>query len=122
MPCCCSVHLDGGEQTSTVLKGLRPHAGHVIYVIGPNSDSGGDLFREKLLAFAGEHPHIRYFPSIPDDQFLFLLGYIDLMISSSSAIIEAADNVVSVPFDADRIEHTIALQLNRGRLPGLRNP
>ncbi|MBU7314121.1 hypothetical protein [Paenibacillus oleatilyticus] len=80
------------------------------------------MFREKLLAFAGEHPHIRYFPSIPDDQFLFLLGYIDLMISNSSAIIEAADNVVSVPFDADRIEHTIALQLNRGRLPRLRNP
>lgn len=130
------------EQISTVLKGLSPHAGHAIYVIGPNSDSGGDLFREKLLAFAGEHSHIRYFPSIPDDQFLFLLRHVDLMIgNSSSAIIEApffglpainignrqhgreaADNVVSVPFDAARIEQTIATQLNRGRLPGLRNP
>ncbi|MCP1306868.1 UDP-N-acetylglucosamine 2-epimerase [Paenibacillus tyrfis] len=130
------------EQISTVLKGLSPHAGHANYVIGPNSDSGGDLFREKLLAFAGEHSHIRYYPSIPDDQFLFLLGHVDLMIgNSSSAIIEspffglpainignrqhgreAADNVVSVPFDAARIEQTIATQLNRGRLPGLRNP
>nr|WP_325073158.1 UDP-N-acetylglucosamine 2-epimerase [Paenibacillus elgii] len=71
-----------------------------------------------------------------------MLGHVDLMIgNSSSAIIEApffglpainignrqhgreaADNVVSIPFDAARIEQAIATQLSRGRLPGLRNP
>ncbi|WP_010493916.1 UDP-N-acetylglucosamine 2-epimerase [Paenibacillus elgii] len=71
-----------------------------------------------------------------------MLGHVDLMIgNSSSAIIEApffglpainignrqhgreaVDNMVSVPFDASRIEQAIATQLSRRRLPGLRNP
>ncbi|NEW08510.1 UDP-N-acetylglucosamine 2-epimerase (hydrolyzing) [Paenibacillus sp. SYP-B3998] len=125
--------LNYEEQINSVLNALRPYACESdIYVIGPNSDSGGSLFREKLLAFVNEHPLARYIPSIPDDQFLFLMSNVDLMIgNSSSAIIESpffhltainignrqqgresADNVISIPFDTVAIQQAIHLQLN----------
>ncbi|MGG1664118.1 UDP-N-acetylglucosamine 2-epimerase [Brevibacillus sp. NRS-1366] len=130
------------SQIGAVLEALGEIGDGGIIIIGPNSDAGGDLFRERLLAYAGQGRHCHYFSSIPVEEYLFLLSQADVMIgNSSSGIIEApffglpfvnvgdrqkgrdqGDNVVNVPYQADVIREAICLSLKESNRKKGKNP
>ena len=78
------------EQINPVLAAIDQLNDILLILIGPNSDAGGDLFREKMLEFASKKKNACYFSSIPSEDYLYLLSQANLLIgNSSSGIIEA---------------------------------
>lgn len=142
------IHPDSKEpvsyakQISSVRQALEAFSTVDFFIIGPNSDSGGDLFRRQLIDFSQNRPHSHYFSSIPDDEFLFLLDNMDLFVgNSSSGILEApffhlpflsvgnrqnrreqADNVIGVPYDENSIRTEVERLLQTPRTPVRFNP
>jgi GDP/UDP-N,N'-diacetylbacillosamine 2-epimerase (hydrolysing) len=128
-----AMHPDSKErlsftrQISEVLVALSGRSDTDILVIGSNSDAGGEIFRKHVLHFVEENEHTTYYPSIPSDEYLFLLSQVDLLVgNSSSGIIEApffqlpfinvglrqnnrehAGNVVNVDYDRELIRASI---------------
>lgn len=91
-----AMHPDSKERTpfvaqiDSVLNALRGFTQTECIVIGPNSDAGGEAFKERLLGFVQESPLRRYYASVPSSDYLFLLSKVDLLVgNSSSGIIEA---------------------------------
>jgi UDP-hydrolysing UDP-N-acetyl-D-glucosamine 2-epimerase len=143
-----AMHPDSKEllpydlQITAVLDAIKTLSHRRLFVIGPNSDSGGGLFREKLLRFVREHQHSYYYSSIPDDEYLFLLSQMDVFIgNSSSGILEApffhvpfisignrqnkrekAENVITVPYDSILIRESIDRQLEKAEKVKVTNP
>lgn len=130
------------NQIGVVLEAVRELGDVKIMMIGPNSDAGGDLFRDRMLSFAAQRSHCCYFSSVPADEYLFLLSQVDLMIgNSSSGIIEApffrlpflnvggrqegrdqGDNVVNVPYQEDAIREATRRILLEGKKKECQNP
>lgn len=131
------------QQIDTVLNALKNYVQHQIIIIGPNSDAGGDLFREKLLAFTYQNPlTVHYYSSIPSDHYLFLLSQVDVLIgNSSSGIVEApffqlpvinignrqknrvqGDNVLNIEFNQEEVKNALFKALTTPEKPFNKNP
>ncbi|EGK12911.1 UDP-N-acetylglucosamine 2-epimerase [Kroppenstedtia eburnea] len=115
------------QQIEVVLKALERYSEINLIFIGPNSDAGGDIFREYMQSYCKQSKWCSYHASIPSDEYLFLLSQVDLLIgNSSSGIIEApffhlpfinvgnrqqdrthGDNVYHVPYRANKIKAKI---------------
>jgi len=143
-----AIHPDSKEalpftqQIEPLASALRRLEAMDKIIIGPNSDAGGEVFRNKLEELVDTCPHTTYFPSIPADEYLFLLKRVDLLIgNSSSGIIEApffnlpslnignrqhrreqGDNVVNVNYDEEEIFAMIKQLVNTPRKKASKNP
>ncbi|WP_028609956.1 UDP-N-acetylglucosamine 2-epimerase [Paenibacillus harenae] len=143
-----AMHPDSKEslsfeaQIDPVLLALRSLQTARILVIGPNSDAGGEIFKEKLQRFVEESPLRRYYASVPSRDYLFLLAHADMLVgNSSSGIIEApffrlpfvnigarqkdrvhASNVTHVDYDEDGIRAAVTASLHADRNANADNP
>lgn len=78
------------KQIDSVLMAICALPQVQVLMIGANSDAGGQIFNKRLLHFASTHPNSSFFPSVPSDEYLYLLSKVDCLIgNSSSGIIEA---------------------------------
>ncbi|MCA0754941.1 UDP-N-acetylglucosamine 2-epimerase (hydrolyzing) [Paenibacillus sp. N4] len=143
-----AMHPDSKERTpfetqiDSVLNALRSFAKTQFLVIGPNSDAGGEVFKERLQDFVQESPLRRYYASVPSSDYLFLLSKADLLVgNSSSGIIEApffqlpfvnvgarqrnrthAANVIHVDYNEADIQEAVSVSLAASRKSITANP
>ncbi len=111
------MHPDSKEfisfknQIGVVLDAFKEIRDIHLSVIGPNSDAGGDVFRAAILSFLQMNSNTTssYYPSIPSDEFLFLLSQIDLLIGNSSS------GMIESPFFRVPVLNIGSRQLNRER-------
>ncbi|MBS4031007.1 MAG: UDP-N-acetylglucosamine 2-epimerase (hydrolyzing) [Clostridiales bacterium] len=89
------IHPDSKEvvpfhtQINTVLSALN-NLDAMIIIIGSNSDAGGSIFTQCIKQFIKKNKFAQFFPTIPHDEYLYLLQHADVIIgNSSSGIIEA---------------------------------
>jgi GDP/UDP-N,N'-diacetylbacillosamine 2-epimerase (hydrolysing) len=142
------MHPDSKEplsfdaQIEPVLQALRSIKQTQFIIIGPNSDAGGEIFKEKLYSFVKESPLRRYYASVPSSDYLFLLSQVDLLVgNTSSGIIEApffqlpfvnigarqrnrthAANVIHVEYEETKITEAISALLEASRKSNVENP
>ncbi|WP_110112109.1 UDP-N-acetylglucosamine 2-epimerase [Bacillus sp. CGMCC 1.16541] len=78
------------KQVHTLLEALEEMTEPILF-IGANSDAGGMYFNEKMEQFCVKYPSRAFFyPSVPQEEYLFLLQEADALIgNSSSGLIEA---------------------------------
>ncbi|MDW7650513.1 MAG: UDP-N-acetylglucosamine 2-epimerase [Bacillota bacterium] len=119
-------------QISTVLRALHSLDAGII-IVGSNSDAGGGIFAQYIRQFVQENNSTQFFPTIPHDEYLYLLQHVDVIVgNSSSGIIEApffslpciniglrqngrekAANVTDVGYDSKVIRKTLLSILQR---------
>lgn len=132
------------EQSRTVLRALDSFTGPVV-ITAPNADSGGMAMAREIQSWAAERPNRRFVANLGTQVYVSLMAVSAAMVgNSSSGIIEAASfelpvvnvgdrqhgrihpaNVVTVPWDANRIRLAVEQALSaefRERLTGLKNP
>lgn len=129
-------------QIESVLLALRSMKQTQFIVIGPNSDAGGEVFKERLYSFVQESSLRRYYASVPSSDYLFLLSKADLLVgNSSSGIIEApffqlpfvnigarqknrthASNVVHAEYEETNIKEAVFASLYASRKTIVENP
>ncbi|MDO9534494.1 MAG: UDP-N-acetylglucosamine 2-epimerase [Bacillota bacterium] len=134
--------LELAGQIGSVIDALDGLNNANIIIIGPNSDAGADLFRERLLQFSSQGDNRTYLASIDSDEYLFLLSRVDLMVgNSSSGIIETpffnipfinvgrrqqgrecGSNVLSLPYHSGLIKEAIVDLLQNPREKLTLNP
>jgi len=129
--------LELSVQIDSVVEALNGIKDANIIIIGPNSDAGSDLFRERLLQFSSQGNNRTYLPSVDSDEYLLLLSHMYLMVgNSSSGIIETpffnlpfinvgrrqqerecGSNVLSLPYHSSSIREAIVdlLKNNKGK-------
>ncbi|MFU1477793.1 UDP-N-acetylglucosamine 2-epimerase [Roseovarius sp. C7] len=77
------------KQMQDVIEATR-RAGYALVVLRPNSDAGGQLINEYLNTLSVS-PELRVFTHLARENYLDLLGVVDLLIgNSSSGIIKSA--------------------------------
>lgn len=129
-------------QIEPVLQALRSMTQTQFIVIGPNSDAGGEVFKERLYSFVQESSLRRYYASVPSSDYLFLLSQADLLVgNSSSGIIEApffqlpfvnigarqknrthAANVIHAEYEETNIKEAVSALLDANRKTIVENP
>lgn len=78
------------EQVDSVITALEGIHNIDIIILGSNSDAGGEVFRKSIKEFSNLNKHVKYFESLPPNEYLFLLSEVHVMIgNSSSGVIEA---------------------------------
>lgn len=134
--------LPFAQQIDVVLDALDQCSEISLIFIGPNSDAGGEVFREKIQAYCKQKKRCSYHASIPSEEYLFLLSQVDLLIgNSSSGIIEApffhlpcinignrqqnrvhGDNVYHVAYQAEEIIKAVKQSITFTRKEAIHNP
>lgn len=127
--------LEPSKQIDSVVDALDGINEANIIIIGPNSDAGSDLFRDKLVNFSNKKGNCTFLASVDSDEYLFLLSRVDLLVgNSSSGIIEApffnlpfinvgrrqqgrecGSNVLSLPYHSRLIREAIVKLLQSAK-------
>lgn len=105
------------EQIGALLNAL-PDNEQVIMLM-PNADAGGQLIRDKIIAYAKMRPNIKLKTHLPRNMYLSLIAHCDVLIgNSSSGIIEASSfatkviNIGDRQANRERNKNTIDVQLD----------
>ncbi|WP_181348835.1 UDP-N-acetylglucosamine 2-epimerase [Thalassobacillus sp. CUG 92003] len=78
------------EQINHVLQALIPFDGLQLFILGSNSDAGGETFTSCIHEMLSYYKDVTYVETLSPDDYLFLLANVDVLIgNSSSGIIEA---------------------------------
>lgn len=130
------------EQIDEALSSLENLHDVQIFILGSNSDAGGEVFARRIQQFAQEH-QASYFHSIPATDYLFFLSKVDLLMgNSSSGMIEApffslpvinigqrqrnreqGRNVINVDYDRQKITQAIqGVLTGKGAKDSSQNP
>lgn len=85
-----SLHPNTHGHTETELNALMPalkaHPNKdAIVLIGPNTDAGNNLIRVAFKDLSRSRSNTVYFENLPDNVYISLLKYADVMIGNSSA-------------------------------------
>ena len=101
--------LDVEEQIDNLLTGIADEKDTTLLFTGPNMDPGGDIIREKILAFCKGRSDCHFVYSLGQDRYFSTLAVADAMVgNSSSGLLEASSFGLPVLNIGDRQRGRVA--------------
>jgi len=134
-------NISFSNQINEAFIALKEFREAQIFLLGTNSDAGGEVFHKYIREFVSQHENATFFDSLPPNEYLFLLSQVNVMVgNSSSGIIEApflhlpfinignrqkdrehGDNVCHVGYHSSHIKKEIQTALS-SQIKNIKNP